>query len=407
MNWWQALILGIVEGITEFLPVSSTGHLIIASALVGLDHPEVKPAMDTFNIVIQGAAILAVAGLYWSRITQMVRGLLGRDPAGFRLLVNISLAFFPVAVVGVLLHSWIEARLFYPGPVIAALILGGLFMMWVDDWRAGRFSVPRPSARELDVDDLTPGRALIIGLLQCISVWPGTSRAMMTITAGYLVGLRPRQAAEFSFLLGLPVLVGATAYAMLKNILRNAGEGESVGSLISGAAVLALLMSGAAAVLLTVGVHWLVGSPRADAENVQGNAAQRRGRSPTLIAAGALSCLVGGLLTWLVCRVAAGVGDGNMIAVLGPGPVAIGIVATVVSAAAAVKWLVGFVGRHGLKPFGWYRIVMALAVLGLSLGGVVQIAPDDEPPPIGETVNAQHHAAQGPATANSPGTLGR
>ncbi|MEO0483392.1 MAG: undecaprenyl-diphosphate phosphatase [Planctomycetota bacterium] len=139
MNWIDAVILGLVEGITEYLPVSSTGHLILASALLGLDEPpEMKRAVDTFNIVVQGGAILAVLGLYFPRCLQMLRGLLGQDAAGRRLLINLFVAFLPAAVLGLLFDDWIEARLFHAGPVLAALALGGVYMMLVDRWRKKR-----------------------------------------------------------------------------------------------------------------------------------------------------------------------------------------------------------------------------------------------------------------------------
>src|SRR5512138_3384361 len=132
MDVWQAALLGLVEGITEYLPVSSTGHLILASSALGLDHPEQKSALAAFEIVIQGGAILAVLGLYASRVAQMVRGAFGRDREGLRLLVHVGLAFVPAAVLGPLLDAVIEEQLFRPAPVLAALFAGGLWMIWLD-----------------------------------------------------------------------------------------------------------------------------------------------------------------------------------------------------------------------------------------------------------------------------------
>ncbi len=217
MEWWQAAILGLVEGITEYLPVSSTGHLIIASALMGLDEPEIKSSVDAFNIVIQGGAILAVLGLYRDRVSQMLRGLVGRSPAGRRLLINLVVAFLPAAVLGVLLDDLIEAHLFTTVPVIAALAVGGVYMIVLDRWRMRRHR-EHPEDETDTLAAMTCKQALIIGFMQCLAMWPGTSRSMMTITGGVLVGLKPRQAAEFSFLLGLPTLGGACVYKLAKNL---------------------------------------------------------------------------------------------------------------------------------------------------------------------------------------------
>ncbi len=232
MEWWQAIILGLVEGITEYLPVSSTGHLIIASGLMGLTEPAQKSAVDAFNVVIQGGAILAVLGLYWPRVKQMILGLLGKDEDGRRLAFNIVIAFLPAAVLGVLLDDYIEARLFALWPVAGALFVGGIFMILVERLRKRHMKAPADGehelvepGREMTLERLTWKHALIIGFLQVIAMWPGTSRSMMTITGGVLVGLKPKQAAEFSFLLGLPTLGGATVYKLLKNLRDSQAEG--------------------------------------------------------------------------------------------------------------------------------------------------------------------------------------
>jgi undecaprenyl-diphosphatase len=287
LSIWQAAVLGLVEGVTEFLPVSSTGHLILAAHLMGLDSPDRKDAVDALNIVIQGGAILAVAGLYFGRCLAMVRGLLGRDPAGLRLFINLFIAFLPAGVLGVLLDSWLERHLFHPGPVLAAIGLGGLYMLGVEAWRAGRFGPSSAAQRHADLDDITPRQALFIGLMQCVAMWPGTSRSMMTITAGFIVGLRPRAAAEFAFLLGLPTLGGATIYKLAKNIL----HGQAAG--------------------------------------------------------------------------------GNLFQKLGTVPVIVGVAVAAVSAAFAVRWLVGFLNRRGLAPFGWYRLALfALMLVWVLVGGL-------------------------------------
>ena len=224
MTILDALILGIVEGITEYLPVSSTGHLIIASWLMGLDENyRTKVAVDTFNIVIQGGAILAVLGLYRARVAQMIRGLLGRDKAGRKLFFNLVIAFLPAAMLGPFLDDIIEARLFKPIPVISALFLGGVLLLFIGKWQRRLLKLDNETTEDtekdsgfLDIESLSWRQALIIGLMQCVAMWPGTSRSMMTIVGGMVMGLRPKQAAEFGFLLGLPTLGGACAFKLLK-----------------------------------------------------------------------------------------------------------------------------------------------------------------------------------------------
>jgi undecaprenyl-diphosphatase len=231
----DAIILGVVEGVTEFLPISSTGHLIIASRVLGLESDQplagpdgqalwhkkpskenpagepltIKLAADTYNIVLQAGAIAAVALLYWPRFVSMLRGLLGRDPEGLRLLINLMIAFMPAAVFGLLAHDWIDENLFSAGAVIIALVAGAFLMFFAEAWR--KRSQPHP-AELTGIKELTTRSAAIIGLLQCVAMWPGTSRSMMTIVGGYFVGLDPRRAAEFSFLLGFVTLSAASLY---------------------------------------------------------------------------------------------------------------------------------------------------------------------------------------------------
>jgi undecaprenyl-diphosphatase len=262
MTLLDAIILGLVEGITEYLPISSTGHLIIASALLGLDTPEVKDAVDTFNIVIQGGAILAVAGLYFSRIVQMLRGLAGRDRAGRRLLVNLFVAFLPAAVLGPLLNDVITDHLFRPGPVLAALLLGGVWMIWLDRRdarrRRAREAAGGDAPEPLTIDQLDTRRALAIGLFQAVAMWPGTSRSMMTIAGGTLLGMRPRDAAEFSFLLGLPTLGGACLYSLGKDYLETRETGEAFFIERLGGWTPALVGVAVATISAAVAVRWLV-----------------------------------------------------------------------------------------------------------------------------------------------------
>ena len=220
MHWYHALILGIVEGITEFLPVSSTGHLIIASAMMGLDDdPNRKAAVDAYSIVIQAFALLAIVGLYFPRCWQMLKGLFGFDPAGQRLLVHLLLAFIPILILGPLLHERIMEHLFRPVPVLLALALGGIWMIWLGRRgpSAAKSDEPTSAPSGGELHDMTWKQAVGIGLFQCVSLWPGTSRAMMTIAGGTMLGLKPTRSAEFSFLLGLPTIGGAMVYQLAKD----------------------------------------------------------------------------------------------------------------------------------------------------------------------------------------------
>lgn len=198
MNLLQSVILGAVEGLTEFLPVSSTGHLILASAWMGL-HGE---AVKTFNVVIQAGALAAVLGLY------------GRRLGSLPLLKNLGLGFLPAGVAGLLLHRWVKEHLFGTYPVAVALAAGGLFMIGLDRWRLRRDRGTPPSR---GLETLGAGEAFIIGLVQCLALWPGTSRSMVTISAALLLGLSAPAAAEFSFLLALPTLGAATLFDAAKN----------------------------------------------------------------------------------------------------------------------------------------------------------------------------------------------
>ncbi len=216
MYWWQALILGIVEGLTEYLPVSSTGHLILVSQWLGLNASEgQKQAVDSFNIIIQAGAIVAVLGLYRARVMQMGRGVLGKDREGLGLLLNLLIAFLPAAVLGLLFHKQIKLYLFGPWPVVGALFAGALLMIVVDRSRKLQAQVQEQSGQS--IIGVTWQMALFIGFAQCVAMWPGTSRSMMTIVAAIFLGLKRKDAAEFSFLLGLITLGAATCYESLKS----------------------------------------------------------------------------------------------------------------------------------------------------------------------------------------------
>jgi undecaprenyl-diphosphatase len=214
MSGWEAIVLGIVEGVTEFLPVSSTGHLLVAQRLLGIARSE---ASDAYAICIQSGAILAVLSLYWRRIVQMLRGMTAKfgwgDDAGsvgFRLALNIVVAFLPAAVLGVLLDDWVEQRLFGLWPIVAAWFVGGIAILVVARLRRSNSG----DLSGMELERLTSSSALAIGLIQCIAMWPGTSRSLVTIVGGVLVGLNLAAAVEFSFLLGVVTLLAATAYKL-------------------------------------------------------------------------------------------------------------------------------------------------------------------------------------------------
>ncbi len=210
MTWLHALFLGIVEGLTEFLPVSSTGHLQIAGELLG-HHDNATKAIE---IVMQLGAIVAVVIYYRARLVSLVRGIFSRDPASLRLLVALFAGFLPVVVIGLPFHKKIEDLLMAPAPISGALIVGGVLMIVIEQVRR-RGKTEDPG--EDGLDKVTPKRALIIGLAQCVSLWPGSSRSMCTIVGGQLAGLNTATAADFSFFLSIPTLGCATLFALFKH----------------------------------------------------------------------------------------------------------------------------------------------------------------------------------------------
>jgi undecaprenyl-diphosphatase len=280
---FQALILGLVEGLTEYLPVSSTGHLLLAQRWMGIPS---STASDAFAICIQAGAILAVLGLYRARVGQMLLGLAGRDTQGRQLLLNLIAAFVPAAVLGLLLEKPIKKYLFGGDewglwPVVAAWFVGGLAILAVSFARRRRGAKPGTG---FDLEHLTIRMAIIVGVAQCLAMWPGVSRSLITIVGGVLVGLSLPAAVELSFLLGVITLTAATAYDALKH-------------------------------------------------------------------------------------------GSEMLATYGATPLLIGFGAAWLSAVLAVKWMVGYLKSHGMEIFGWYRVLLAIAV------AVWLLWPVAEPPP--------------------------
>ena len=310
MQYWQAVVLGVVEGVTEFLPVSSTGHLLITQKLLGIgtQSPQDWEAANAYAVCIQSGAILAVLGLYLRRARSVLAGGLGLlglgrgDPAGLRLGLNLIVAFIPAAVIGLLLDDKIEALLFGVWPIVASWFVGGVVILLVAHRQrrrsapsaepAGADDAPKPAA--LGVESLSLRLALLIGLAQCIAMWPGTSRSLVTIVAGLLAGLSMAAALEFSFLLGVVTLLAATLYKALLSKMSLTIEGEETQRLV------------------------------------------------TVLA---------------------------MARLYGWGPMVVGLAAAAGSAWLAVKGMVAYLSRHGLEVFGWYRIAAAAVTAGLVLGG--------------------------------------
>ncbi|HEY8521601.1 MAG TPA: undecaprenyl-diphosphate phosphatase [Gammaproteobacteria bacterium] len=235
MTWLDALILGLVEGLTEFLPISSTGHLILARSLLGL-HGE---AVDRMLIVIQGAAILAVCFEYRRRLWDTVRDL-PREERARRFAVNLAVAFVPLAALGFLFEERIESLLFAPVPVAVALVVGGVLILWAER--------RRHSEKIATVDDMGAGQALAIGFFQALALVPGTSRSAATILGGLLIGMSRRAATEFSFFVAIPTLLGATVYKLWQ-----AGDSLLVDELESLA-----IASAAAFVSALLSIRWLL-----------------------------------------------------------------------------------------------------------------------------------------------------
>jgi undecaprenyl-diphosphatase len=211
----KAAILGIVEGLTEFLPISSTGHLIVASSLLRFHGPQVA----TFEIAIQTGAMFAVIWEYRRRLLATLAGI-GSQAAAQRFALNVAIAFAPAVVFGLLLGKVIKDHLFHPVPVAAAFVVGGLIILWAEARHKRAYGERdlqgQRHARVETVDDMSPLDALKVGLLQCLALIPGTSRSGATIIGAMLIGLSRKAATEFSFYLAIPTLIGAGAYSVWK-----------------------------------------------------------------------------------------------------------------------------------------------------------------------------------------------
>ena len=210
MSMFQAAVLGVVEGVTEYLPVSSTAHLLLAQRAMGIGQTrETSEAAEAYAVCIQVGAILAVVGLYFGRVRQMTEGLLGRNPEGFKLGLNVVTAFLPAAIIGLAFEKAIKSHLFGLWPVVGAWLVGGIVILIVD-----RLVITprRRDGRGRSLTEITWKMAVFIGLVQCLAMWPGTSRSLATILGGLFAGLNLGAAIEFSFLLGLVTLSAATVH---------------------------------------------------------------------------------------------------------------------------------------------------------------------------------------------------
>lgn len=241
----EAVVLGLVEGITEFLPVSSTGHLLVTSRLMGLaDTKAARDAIDSYSIAIQAGAMLAVVGLFWRRFVTLCNGLIGRSADGRRLLVALIVAFVPSALVGVVLGDTIKDKLFAYGPIAVAWLVGGVVILLFERRRRAGDQVG------LSLEQLTPRAALVIGVVQTLALWPGVSRSLVTIIAALAVGLAVKDAVEFSFLLGAMTLGAATVYEGAKS------GGEIIDTFGWRSPVIGIVV---AFVSAAVAVSWLLG----------------------------------------------------------------------------------------------------------------------------------------------------
>jgi undecaprenyl-diphosphatase len=231
------ILLGIVEGVTEFIPVSSTGHLILASELLGYDAEQ----WAVFNVVIQLGAILAVVVLYWKTFWGVLVGLFRREPEAWRFLRNIAVGFLPSAVVGLTLLDQVEAMLGSAMIVAWALILGGIAILIIER--------TTPQGTERGVADISLGKAIGVGFIQCLSMIPGVSRSGATILGGLSLGIERKTAAEFSFFLAIPTMLGATTISLARH-------GDDLGAVNLGGIAIGFAVSFIVAIVV---IRWFIG----------------------------------------------------------------------------------------------------------------------------------------------------
>lgn len=206
----KAALMGIVEGLTEFLPISSTGHLILAGSLLDFGHSAGADKAKVFDIAIQTGAIFAVVLVYWQRVRDTITGITS-EPQAQRFALNVLIGFVPAIILGLLFGKAIKAHLFTPTVVAVTFIAGGLIILLAE-----RLALGRPAPRVQTVDDLTVADALKVGLVQCLALVPGTSRSGASIIGGMMLGLSRKAATDYSFFLGIPTLMGAGAYSLYK-----------------------------------------------------------------------------------------------------------------------------------------------------------------------------------------------
>lgn len=226
----KGIIIAIVEGITEFLPISSTGHLIITNYLVNFGNGEFE---KMFMVVIQLGAILAIIVLYWDKLFGLVKSLFRGEARGRHFTVALLIGVLPAAILGFGLDNFIESNLFSVPTVILALVIGAGLMIWFENKYRGKATIQ-------NVEDITPLMALKIGLFQCLALWPGMSRSATTIMGGWNQGLAPELAAEFSFFLAIPIMFGASGLKLAKYGLKGGFgtiSGTQVATLLVGFAV--------------------------------------------------------------------------------------------------------------------------------------------------------------------------
>lgn len=201
----KAIIIGIVEGITEFLPVSSTGHMIIVGHFINFT----GEFAELFEVVIQLGAILAVVVLYWNKIIQSIKDIFTPDMRGLKFWINVLVASIPAGILGVLFNDKIKEKLFNPVTVSSALVIGGFLMIFIE-------KKYRKRNKTKSIDDIKLGQALFVGCFQCLALWPGMSRSASTIMGAWISGMSTVAATEFSFFLAIPVMIGASGVALIK-----------------------------------------------------------------------------------------------------------------------------------------------------------------------------------------------